>query len=225
MSFVLNRNVKEAKVINYYGGSINVTLENNKTINLGSISNNNSIEMNNLKKVYLIKIGQQNNNDKNIFLVAATKKFNETQVMKENVEKNPKNIMTNANANYNLLSQNKSKNPIINNNEEEELIPYRNVNKNFVETEEINFGNSSRESNERIKMSEKRKIREQSLNTALKTISKKPTRNARKSLSQLETEIASFKKKNINSEKFKNFYQGLDNKIKKVRNNITSRSS
>lgn len=154
MSFVLNRNVKEAKVINYNGGNINVVFENNKTINLGSISNNNSIEMNNLKKVYLIKIGQKNNNGKNIFLVAATKKFNETQVMQENIEEKQKIVMTNAN--YNLLSQSKSKinNPTSNNNEEE-LIPYKNMSEIPVETKEINFGNATRESNEKIKESNK----------------------------------------------------------------------
>ena len=191
MSFVLNRNVKEAKVINYYGGrNMNVTLENNKTINLGSISNN-SIEMNNLKKVYLIKIGQKNNNGKNIFLVAATKKFNEIQVMQENVEVKPKNVMTN----YKNMSENQVMQENVEVNPENVMTNYKNMSENQVEAKEVNFINSTRESNEKIKMSEKRKIREQSLNKALNTISKKPTRNARRSLNGLETEIESFKKK------------------------------
>ena len=218
MSFVLNRNVKEAKVINYYGGNINVTLENNKTINLGSISNNNSIEMNNLKKVYLIKIGQQNNNGKNIFLVAATKKFNETQVMQENVEE--KIVMTNSN--YNLLS--KSKNPASNNtssnNNEEELIPYKKMSETPVETKEINFGNATRESNKKIlsnNLTRKRDELKKKVNSTLKGIKDKKRKDKISSLTTMEQEVNKLELKNTNKDSFKNNYNQMKKKIYNAR--------
>jgi hypothetical protein len=83
MSFVLNRNVKEAKVIKYSGGEYTVSIDNKlKFINLKPISKSNLIEKNNLKKLYLINIGEKkNSNGEKIFLVGTTKKFNETAVM------------------------------------------------------------------------------------------------------------------------------------------------
>ena len=104
MSFVLNRNVKEAKVIKYSGGEYTVSVENNnklKFINLKPISKINLIEKNNLKKVYLINIGEKkNSNGQKIFLVGTTKKFNETAVMnviEEEEEEGKKEIQTMSN--------------------------------------------------------------------------------------------------------------------------------
>lgn len=95
MSFVLNGNIKEAKVINYYeGGNIDVSIESSsnklKFINLKINSKSNLININDFKKkkVFLIPFGKKTINGNNLYIVSTTKNFNETIVMSEVIEKN-----------------------------------------------------------------------------------------------------------------------------------------
>ena len=142
MSFVLNRNVKEAKVIKYSGGEYIVSVENNnklKFINLKPISKSNLIEKNNLKKLYLINIGEKkNSNGQKIFLVGTTKKFNETVVMNvveeeddEEEEKKENQTMSNiyGNPNNNNTRMNYENSPMRSRSEEEEI---ETINKYYV---------------------------------------------------------------------------------------------
>ena len=194
MSFVLNRNVKEANVINYYeGGNMDVSIESSsnklKFINLKINSKSNLININNFKKkkVFLIPFGKKNINGNNLYILSTTKNFNETIIMSDVIEKN-------NNKSLNVRSEEKSENIIMTKKSNEKMKELRETEREekiIKVTETLEKLKIKRERNEPIEYKTKINI-----------------------LKKLENNITEFKNRNKN---FEDDYIYLKKEINKER--------